>query len=109
MDASNDGSESVDQFLARIASLSSKQGQEEAERSRRAEEEMLQARKERQARRAGMIPFWLLDRCQGLGLTHDIQNVLDPFHPPKPVRFHRYDNLAMAHPPGVEVSSLQLL
>ncbi|OAP64790.1 hypothetical protein AYL99_00762 [Fonsecaea erecta] len=52
MDASNDGSESVDQFLARIASLSSKQGQEEAERSRRMEEEMLQARKERQARRA---------------------------------------------------------
>ncbi|OAG41501.1 hypothetical protein AYO21_04203 [Fonsecaea monophora] len=52
MDASNDGSESVDQFLARIASLSSKQGQEEAERSKRMEEEMLQARKERQARRA---------------------------------------------------------
>ncbi|KIX92889.1 uncharacterized protein Z520_11365 [Fonsecaea multimorphosa CBS 102226] len=52
MDASNDGSESVDQFLARIASLSSKQGQEEAERSRKMEEEMLQARKERQARRA---------------------------------------------------------
>jgi hypothetical protein len=53
MDASKDGSESVDQFLARIASLNSKQGQEEAERSRRMEEEMLQARKERQARRAG--------------------------------------------------------
>ncbi|EXJ75222.1 uncharacterized protein A1O5_01918 [Cladophialophora psammophila CBS 110553] len=52
MDASNDGSESVDQFLARIASLSSKQGQEDAERSKRMEEEMLQARKERQARRA---------------------------------------------------------
>ncbi|KEF52949.1 uncharacterized protein A1O9_10855 [Exophiala aquamarina CBS 119918] len=52
MDASNDGSESVDQFLARIASLSSKQGQEEAERSKRVEEELLQARKERQARRA---------------------------------------------------------
>ncbi|KAK5445258.1 hypothetical protein LTS15_010349 [Exophiala xenobiotica] len=52
MDAPKDGSESVDQFLARIASLNSKQGQEEAERSRRMEEEMLQARKERQARRA---------------------------------------------------------
>jgi len=57
MDAPNDGSESVDQFLARIASLSSKQGQEEAERSKRVEEELLQARKERQARRAGRIPF----------------------------------------------------
>lgn len=55
MDASNDGSESVDQFLARISSLNSKQGPEEAERSKRMEEEMLQARKERQARRAGML------------------------------------------------------
>lgn len=54
MDASNDGSESVDQFLARISSLNAKQGHEEAERSRKMEEEMLQARKERQARRAGM-------------------------------------------------------
>ncbi|OCT44665.1 hypothetical protein CLCR_05341 [Cladophialophora carrionii] len=51
MDASNDGAESVDQFLARIASLSSKQTAEEAERSKRTEEELLQARKERQARR----------------------------------------------------------
>ena len=54
MDASNDGSESVDQFLARIASLSLKEDQQEAEKSRRFEEEMLQARKERQARRAGI-------------------------------------------------------
>lgn len=53
MDASNDGSESVDQFLARIASLSSKQSPDDAQRSKRSEEEMLQARKERQARRAG--------------------------------------------------------
>ncbi|KAJ9613262.1 hypothetical protein H2200_003204 [Cladophialophora chaetospira] len=51
MDASNDGGESVDQFLARIASLSSKQTSDEAERSKRSEEELLQARKERQARR----------------------------------------------------------
>lgn len=55
MAASNDGSESVDQFLARIASLNTNQGLEEAERSRKMEEEMLQARKERQARRAGML------------------------------------------------------
>ncbi|KIW99845.1 uncharacterized protein Z518_10773 [Rhinocladiella mackenziei CBS 650.93] len=52
MDASNDGSESVDQFLARIASLNSKQGLEEVERSKKTEEEMIQARRERQARRA---------------------------------------------------------
>ena len=54
MDASNDGSESVDQFLARIANLSSTQNAEEAERSKRTEEELLQARRERQARRLGM-------------------------------------------------------
>jgi hypothetical protein len=58
MDASNDGSESVDQFLARIASLSSKQNPDEAERSKRTEEELLQARKERQARRAGMATMY---------------------------------------------------
>ncbi len=60
MDASNDGSESVDQFLARIASLNSKQGEEEAERAKRTEDQMLQARKERQARRAGMLTYHLL-------------------------------------------------
>ncbi len=57
MDASNDAGESVDQFLARIASLSSKQNPEEEERSKRSEEEMLQARKERQARRLGAFGF----------------------------------------------------
>lgn len=53
MGASNDGSEDVDQFLARIASLS-KKSEDDAEQTRRAEEQMMQARKERQARRAGM-------------------------------------------------------
>lgn len=57
MDASNDGGESVDQFLARIASLSSKQNADESERSKRSEEELLQARKERQARRLGIVPL----------------------------------------------------
>ena len=85
MDTSNDGSESVDRFLARIASLSSKQGQEEAERSKRAEEEMLQARKERQARRAGMTPFLPLGLCSGMRFTNGLQNVLDRFHHPKQV------------------------
>lgn len=53
MGASNDGSEDVDQFLARIASLS-KKSEDDAEQARKAEEQMMQARKERQARRAGM-------------------------------------------------------
>ena len=61
MSASNDGAESVDQFLARIASLSEKKDGQDAERSRRTEEEMLQARKERQARRAGIFTIvWFL-------------------------------------------------
>jgi hypothetical protein len=51
--ASNDDSESVDQFLARIASLKDKRDREDEERTRKLEEEILQGRKERQARRAG--------------------------------------------------------
>lgn len=57
MSALNDGSEDVDQFLARIASLSKKNDTEDAEQTRRTEEQMLQARKERQARRAGTRPM----------------------------------------------------
>jgi hypothetical protein len=55
MSASNESAEDVDQFLARIASLSKKNDEGEAERARKMEEQMLQARKERQARRAGNI------------------------------------------------------
>jgi hypothetical protein len=54
MSASNDDSESVDQFLARIASLSHKKDDEEAVRARKMEDDMMQARRERQARRAGI-------------------------------------------------------
>ena len=53
MSAANDEAESVDQFLARIASLSRKDDDQDAQRARQMEEDMLQARKERQARRAG--------------------------------------------------------
>lgn len=52
MSVSNDGSESVDQFLARIASI--KGGRDEAnEANRRMDEEFLKGRQERQARRLG--------------------------------------------------------
>lgn len=53
MSTTNDGSESVDDFLARIANV--KEGRDEADeaRTRRMEEEILKSRKERQARRAG--------------------------------------------------------
>lgn len=59
MSASNDGSESVDQFLARIASLSHKKDDEDAGRARKMDEDMMQARKERQARRAGTVQHLL--------------------------------------------------
>lgn len=53
MSVSNDGSESVDQFLARIASV--REGRDEANeaRTRKMEDEILKGRQERQARRLG--------------------------------------------------------
>jgi chromosome condensin MukBEF ATPase and DNA-binding subunit MukB len=46
--------EDVNDFLRRIQELGAKRDQEDEERNRKLEEEILQARKERQARRAGM-------------------------------------------------------
>ncbi|RMD44999.1 hypothetical protein DV735_g129, partial [Chaetothyriales sp. CBS 134920] len=51
MSLSNDGPESVDDFLARVASLSRKNDEEIAERNRKMEEEMMQARRLRRAKR----------------------------------------------------------
>lgn len=53
MSVSQDGSESVDQFLARIASVRENRDQASEERNRRMEEDFLKNRKERQARRLG--------------------------------------------------------
>lgn len=55
MAASDDG-ETVDAFLERIASLKIKRDREDEERTRKLEEEILQGRRERQARRAGEAP-----------------------------------------------------
>lgn len=49
-----EGSEDVNDFLQRIKELGDKRDQEDEERNRKLEEEILQGRKERQARRAGM-------------------------------------------------------
>lgn len=51
--AQNDA-EDVNDFLKRIQELGHKRDQEDEERNRKLEEEILQGRKERQARRAGM-------------------------------------------------------
>lgn len=48
-----DGSEDVADFLERIKELGDKRNREDEERTRKLEEEILQGRKERQARRAG--------------------------------------------------------
>lgn len=51
-----DGSEDVNDFLLRIRDLSRKRDIEDEERTRKLEEEIIQGRKERQARRAGLQP-----------------------------------------------------
>jgi hypothetical protein len=52
--STGDGSEDVSDFLQRIKELGDRRDQEDEERNRKLEEEILQGRKERQARRAGM-------------------------------------------------------
>jgi len=49
----SDGSEDVNDFLQRIRELGDKRDKEDEERTKKLEEEILQGRKERQARRAG--------------------------------------------------------
>jgi hypothetical protein len=53
MSTAAEDAESVDQFLARIASLKDRHDREDEERIRKVEEDILQGRKDRQARRAG--------------------------------------------------------
>ena len=53
--ADTDGSEDVNDFLLRIRDLSRQRDIEDEERTRKLEEEIIQGRKERQARRAGLL------------------------------------------------------
>lgn len=52
-----DGSEDVNDFLLRIRELGDQRDKEDEERTRKLEEEIMQGRKERQARRAGTFPI----------------------------------------------------
>lgn len=54
MAAPNESSEDVNDFLQRIRELGERRDKEDDERTKKLEEEILQGRKERQARRAGM-------------------------------------------------------
>lgn len=49
----DDGSEDVQDFLRRIKELGDQRDREDEERNRKLEEEIIQGRKERQARREG--------------------------------------------------------
>lgn len=51
--AVSDGSEDVNDFLARIKELGEKRDREDAERTRKLEEEIAEGRRQRAARRAG--------------------------------------------------------
>ncbi len=50
-----EGSEDVNDFLLRIRELGDRRDREDEERTRKLEEEILQGRKERQARREGRL------------------------------------------------------
>jgi len=50
-----DGSEDVNDFLRRIRELGEKRDREDAERSRKLEEDILEGRRQREARRAGTL------------------------------------------------------
>ena len=52
-----DASEDVNDFLLRIRELGEKRDKEDEERTKKLEEEILQGRKEREARRAGKFIF----------------------------------------------------
>ena len=69
--SSADGSEDVKDFLQRIRELGDKRDKEDEERTRKLEEEILQGRKERQARRAGksQSPICLFAHSASWGLA----------------------------------------
>ncbi|KAL5042843.1 hypothetical protein BDW71DRAFT_216702 [Aspergillus fruticulosus] len=65
-----EGSEDVNDFLKRIRELGEKRDKEDEERTKKLEEEILQGRKERQARRA--------ERARSISPTKDSSPILDP-------------------------------
>ncbi|KAL4787500.1 hypothetical protein BJX76DRAFT_363415 [Aspergillus varians] len=65
-----EGSEDVTDFLQRIRELGEKRDKEDEDRTKKLEEEILQGRKERQARRA--------ERARSISPTKDSSPILDP-------------------------------
>ena len=61
MAASQDSSEDVNDFLRRIREMGDHKDKEDAERTRKLEKDILEGRRQREARRAGIIaPFWAM-------------------------------------------------
>ena len=60
LDNGSGGSEDVADFLRRIKDLNEKRDQEDADRTRKLEEEIMQGRKQREARRLGAQPFIMI-------------------------------------------------
>ncbi|KAJ5245380.1 hypothetical protein N7489_005476 [Penicillium chrysogenum] len=74
MTVPNESSEDVNDFLQRIRELGERRDKEDDERTKKLEEEILQGRKERQARRA--------ERARSLALTDDSTTLNSPAHRP---------------------------
>ncbi|KAL9586569.1 MAG: hypothetical protein Q9212_000821 [Teloschistes hypoglaucus] len=66
--STDDGSEDVNEFLLRIRELGDQRDREDEERTRKLEEEILQGRRERQARRA--------ERARSISPTKDIRSAI---------------------------------
>ncbi|MCJ1379484.1 hypothetical protein MMC17_002585 [Xylographa soralifera] len=83
-----DGSEDVTDFLRRIRELGDKRDREDEERTRKLEAEILQGRKERQARRAerarSISP--IKDTPSNSGTPTSIRSVADVRTPPRPAQ-----------------------
>ncbi|KAI4257054.1 MAG: hypothetical protein LQ352_001819 [Teloschistes flavicans] len=84
--ATDDGSEDVNEFLLRIRELGDQRDREDEERTRKLEEEILQGRKERQARRA--------ERARSISPTKDTASTVGtPSPTPSTVDSMRQDRL----------------
>lgn len=99
LETGTDGSEDVSDFLARVRELGQKRDKEDEERTRKLEEEILQGRRERAARRAGMLRVFIHVFSHDVNSQRDItqsptcksstisdnssQNALVPYRRPK--------------------------
>ena len=108
MSASIDDSESVDAFLERIASLKERRDREDGERTRKLEEEILQGRKDRQARRAGehINPVFTVRKWTE-HMQCASQSERDPYHHPKALLPSASSPEPMRHLPEPCLSILQ--